>query len=115
MGHKENALRNKTLLNLPDNIKMYRANAGEFWAGIIISAKNGILKLKNFSKIYGLPVGFPDLFGWTTITITPDMIGKKIAIFTAYELKATGRLSKEQKQFRKALLEMGGIFEERKE
>lgn len=30
-----------------------------------------------------------DLIGFTPITITPDMIGRKIAVFTAVEVKKT--------------------------
>jgi len=35
----------------------------------------------------GLGPGSSDLIGWTTRTITPDMVGKKVAIFTAIETK----------------------------
>lgn len=36
---------------------------------------------------YGLCKGSSDLIGWTPVTITPDMVGKKIAVFTAIEVK----------------------------
>lgn len=36
---------------------------------------------------YGLCKGSSDLIGWTPITITEDMVGKKIAVFTAIEVK----------------------------
>lgn len=29
----------------------------------------------------------PDLIGWTRVTITPDMVGKTLAVFTAVECK----------------------------
>ena len=115
MGQKENKLKNKTLAELPANMRMFRANAGIAWVGKIIKHALGIIILKNPRPFHGLPVGFSDLFGWTSINVTPDMIGQKIAIFTAYELKATGKLTKEQRDFRRVLLEMGGIFEEIKE
>jgi len=31
-----------------------------------------------------------DLIGWTEIVITPDMIGKSVAVFTAFEVKKEG-------------------------
>jgi ribosomal protein L13 len=37
------------------------------------------------------------------------MVGKKIAVFTAEEIKATGKLSKDQKRFKKIIKRMGGI------
>lgn len=39
---------------------------------------------------YGLTKGASDLIGWHTIEITPDMVGKRIAIFTAAEVKNVG-------------------------
>jgi hypothetical protein len=36
---------------------------------------------------YGLCKGSSDLIGWTPVTITEDMVGKKIAVFTAIEVK----------------------------
>lgn len=36
----------------------------------------------------GLAVGSSDLIGWTTIKITPEMVGQKVAVFTAIEVKS---------------------------
>ena len=36
---------------------------------------------------YGLCKGSSDLIGWTPVTITPEMVGRKIAVFTAVEVK----------------------------
>lgn len=36
---------------------------------------------------YGLCPGSSDLIGWTPVTITPDMIGRTVAVFTAIEVK----------------------------
>ena len=58
----------------------------------------------------GLCVGTSDLIGWTSKTITPDMVGKKIAIFTALEVKKPGgRIRPEQTKFVNAVLKAGGI------
>lgn len=44
--------------------------------------------------------GGSDLIGWTPVTITPDMVGKKIAVFTAIEVKsASGKIRPEQTNF----------------
>lgn len=36
---------------------------------------------------YGLCTGSSDQIGWTPYTVTPEMVGKQIAIFTAIEVK----------------------------
>lgn len=41
--------------------------------------------LKPFT--YGLPTGSADLVGWTPVTITPDMVGKTLAVFASVEVK----------------------------
>jgi hypothetical protein len=33
-------------------------------------------------------MGGSDFIGWQSIVVTPDMVGQKIAVFTAHELKA---------------------------
>lgn len=58
----------------------------------------------------GLCEGSSDLIGWTTKTVTPDMVGKPVAVFTAIEVKSgTGRATKEQINFLKVVRESGGI------
>lgn len=59
---------------------------------------------------FGLCVGSSDLIGWKTITVTPDMIGKRIAVFTALEVKTTsGSATPEQVQFVSAVANAGGM------
>jgi hypothetical protein len=54
--------------------------------------------------------GGSDLIGYRTITITPDMVGQKIAVFTALEIKtATGRATPEQRRFIDHIRGAGGI------
>lgn len=58
----------------------------------------------------GLGVGTSDLIGWTPVTITPEMVGKTVAVFTAVECKAPkGRVTTEQAQFIKVVQQAGGI------
>jgi len=57
---------------------------------------------------FGLCPGSSDLIGATTITITPEMVGRKIAIFTAIEVKSdTGKPSREQQTFIDVLRDRG--------
>jgi len=59
---------------------------------------------------FGLCKGSADLIGWRTITITPEMVGQRIAVFTSIEVKTpTGRVQPEQKQWLEAVQAAGGI------
>jgi hypothetical protein len=59
---------------------------------------------------FGLAKGSADLIGWTTRTITPDMVGQRIAVFTSIEVKTpTGRVSPEQRQWLETVQAAGGI------
>lgn len=54
--------------------------------------------------------GASDLVGFTMKTITPEMVGRKIAVFTAFEVKtATGVAFDKQKDFIAFIRESGGI------
>lgn len=60
----------------------------------------------------GLGKGSSDLIGWTPVTITPDMVGQTLAVFTAVECKTSrGRPTAEQKQFIDLVRLSGGIAE----
>ena len=59
---------------------------------------------------YGLCVGSSDLIGWRSVEITPDMVGRRVAVFTAVEAKSdTGRLTAQQTAFLDAVRAAGGI------
>lgn len=57
-----------------------------------------------------LAAGASDLIGFTPMVITADMVGKKIAVFTACEVKTPdGRVAKEQQDFANFVLQSGGF------
>jgi len=59
---------------------------------------------------YGLCVGSSDLIGLIPVTITPDMIGQTLAVFTAIEVKAPGKKpTEEQAKFLAAIRKNKGI------
>lgn len=109
MASKERDIINARLTNLASNERLFRINAGMGWAGRTVMHGN-IIIIKNPFPLHAAPEGWPDLCGWTTIEITPEMVGQKIAVFTAEEVKATGKLSKIQRRFRDIIERMGGIF-----
>ena len=59
---------------------------------------------------FGLCKGSADLIGYRSITITPDMVGQQVAVFTSIEVKtATGRLRPEQRAWMGTVQAAGGI------
>ena len=59
---------------------------------------------------FGLARGSADLIGWRTITIGPEHVGQRIAVFTSIEVKTpTGRVSPQQHAWLSVVLAAGGI------
>lgn len=59
---------------------------------------------------FGLARGSADLIGWRTITVTPDMVGQQVAVFTSIEVKTpTGRVRPDQTAWLSAVQAAGGI------
>lgn len=57
----------------------------------------------------GMGNGTADLIGWQSVTVTPDMVGKKIAVFCAVEVKKPkGRRTEEQIRFINVVKNDGG-------
>lgn len=80
-------------------ILLYRNTVGQFktaWGGIVHT---------------GLCKGSSDLIGWTQKTITPDMVGTTIAVFTAVECKrksVKNNTTDNQDDFIEKVLSAGG-------
>jgi hypothetical protein len=59
---------------------------------------------------FGLARGSADLIGWRTVTITPEMVGQQLAVFTSIEIKTpTGRIAPAQQHWLRAVQTAGGI------
>lgn len=112
MGYKEKKIIDGLILSCDEWSRLFRSNAGRAWAGKIIDKGDGWIKLKNPRVFHGLPKGFSDLFGIESVVITEDMIGKRVAIFKAIEVK-TGNITVTEKQslFGAMVEKLGGIFE----
>jgi len=92
-------------------VRMFRNNVGTGWAGRMNRSPSGTVIIADARPLNaGLCVGSSDLIGWKTVTVTPEMVGNKIAIFTAIEVKtATGKPTKEQENFLSTVTNAGGI------
>lgn len=86
------------------------------------AARNGMVIWRNARGFdnqrkvtYGLgPDGASDEIGFHSVEITPDMVGKKVAIFTAIEIKKPNAKTnkerlKKQKEFVATIRNRGGI------
>jgi hypothetical protein len=82
----------------------------------------GVAKIKNSFIRFGIPepsgretessLKGGDLIGFEEIEITPDMVGRKIAVFTSVEVKGPGDSIKlGQKLWHNFILEHGGVSE----
>jgi hypothetical protein len=108
---KEGERIKRRLLEQDQNERLFRINAGMGYAGPVASRSGKNVVIKNARPFHAAPKGWPDVCGWETVEITPDMVGQKIARFKFVEVKLTGKLSKEQKQFLDLLESMGGAVE----
>ena len=90
---------------------LFRANVGEAWTGTLAANNLNRVIIEDARRFRsGLPIGFPDLFGFRTLTITPDMVGKKVAAFAFIEVKKPGgRTSKAQEKMHAFLHRAGAI------
>lgn len=91
--------------------RMFRNNTGVGWQGETKRTTTGGLIIDSPRPLRaGLCTGSSDLIGWTPVEITPDMVGRKMAIFTAVEVKKnSGRTSKAQLNFMNRIILDGGI------
>jgi len=102
--------------------RLFRVNSGMAWVqtrGKPYRESNGDVVVPGgrpvalgFGDTSGDPVaGVGDLVGWTTIAITPDMVGSSIAVFTVIETKssADAKKRKAQTEFLALVKQSGGI------
>lgn len=90
------------------NKRIFRNNVG---TGVAYDFKNKKLIEPVRVIEYGLCKGSSDLIGWKSVEITQNMVGKRVAIFTAIETKrpTKSKTSDEQNNFIAAVQAAGGI------
>jgi len=109
---KESGRIKRWLLDLPPNRRAFRINAGRGWISNKLRWVRNTLVLLDPRPLQAGPPGWHDCVGWTTVEITSEMVGQKIAIFTFSEHKQPGeKYRKEQRELAALLKSMGGICE----
>lgn len=120
----ENPIQRRAWLRVARTSVMFRLNGGRAWLSNL-GGKAGVIRLTDGSVkilaprpiaiglglVNGDPVVGPgDLIGRTTITITPEMVGKKVAVFTSLEAKKpVGKRRPEQISWDEQTRAAGGI------
>lgn len=102
-------------------VLVWRLNTGKGWvaSGKPIRLADGSVKLPGgrpislgFSLMDTEPVvGAGDLIGATPVTVTPEMVGKQVLVFSSFEAKRTdgGRRSADQVRWAGIIADAGGI------
>ena len=109
---KEGSVIDNILLGISKlKCRLFRNNTGMGWSGELIRKKEGNVHLANARPLHaGLFKGSSDLIGWTVVTVTPEMVGRKVAVFTSLEVKTgTLKATKEQSNWIQKVRESGGI------
>lgn len=87
-----------------------RANVGKAWTGSKVDKLPGNRVLIHDARPFdtGLPTGFTDTFGVTSVTITPDMVGQVVGVAHFIEYKSDkGRATPLQQRFMDAMRRLG--------
>lgn len=89
----------------------FRQNTGQAWVGDVEKGRGGAVIIHNPRPLQaGLVKGSSDLIGWRSLEVTPAMVGKRVAVFVAVEVKSrTGRATPEQINFINQVNAAGGI------
>jgi hypothetical protein len=98
-------------LGIRADVRLFRNSAGHGFTGEVVDYTDGIAVLANARRVtFGLVEGASDLIGLKRITITPEMVGRDMAVFVALEVKSErGRPTKQQTAFVDMVNGFGGI------
>lgn len=107
----ERRVQNEIRNALADQGLFFRANVGRAWTGDVERLDASTVLIRNARPFdTGLPAGFSDLFGARPVTITEDMVGRDLAVFSAIEVKGPrGSASMKQERFIDAINGVGGF------
>lgn len=93
------------------DIILFTNRVAKGWVGVVAERSANAITLHHPRPIEaGFGKGTSDLIGASIVTITPEMVGQKVAVFTAVEIKVgADKLSPEQRNFLRVVKTWGGI------
>ncbi len=115
MAKEESDILNRWRLKWARWAILFRNNVGTALAGREVrryteNGKEYVVLESPYRIAFGLMKGSGDFIGWRSVTVTPEMVGKKVAIFTSIEGKtADGRVSDDQRIWTMNVRMAGGI------
>lgn len=98
--------------------RLFRQNVGRGWIGrakkytkhCTVRINPGDVVIRQARPFHAGFIGMGDLIGWNSVTITPEMVGRLIAIYSSIEVKTkTGRLREDQINWMALVRNAGGI------
>lgn len=106
----ESDLQANILLQLSrGDTRLIRVNAGHAWAGKVVQRDNCQIILSPYHPVHLAPEGTADLLGPQSVEITAGMVGTRVAVFSALELKYGRRQpTSEQLAFLDVIRRLGG-------
>jgi len=91
--------------------RIWRNNVGTAWQGQVTRNRDGSITIRNPRPVtFGLCEGSSDLIGARSVQVTPEMVGRRVAVFAAVEVKTdAGRATDMQQQFIQTVRFLGGF------
>ncbi|WP_321337741.1 VRR-NUC domain-containing protein [Breoghania sp.] len=97
--------------------RLFRQNTGMAWIGKArriarhqsVPVGPGDVIIKSARPFHAGLKGMSDLGGWMPVEITPEMVGKTVAVYTQVEVKTTDKPSPEQLHWIEMVRDAGGI------
>lgn len=120
MGARENSAQRECWLEFgKQGSKVFRLNTGKAWAGRAERQSDGSVLIE-YPQPVNLGLGYPnnqpvvgagDLIGWTSVVITREMVGRRVAVITVGEAKPRkgGVVTEGQTNFIEQVRADGGI------
>ena len=91
------------------NVRLWRQNSGVAWQGRIIHQDHHRLILSPYYAVKLAPEGTSDLGGGVSVTVTNEMVGLPVLIYTGIEGKSVrGRITPQQHSFINMIRSLGG-------
>lgn len=111
--NKESSLMRKIQMRASQLGRRYfRINVGLAWCGKVIKAPPAYgqraIVILNARPFKAGVKGMSDLCGWETVTVTQEMVGQKLAVFHACEVKDGTNPTLDQLQFISTVAKAGG-------
>ena len=90
--------------------RMFRNNVGSAWLGRYTIRERCVYLYNAMRVRFGLAPGSSDLIGISSVIVTPDMVGKRVGLFTAIECKSgPNGPTPSQASFINMVRDLGGI------